>query len=243
MFEKKKYIALTAAVICLLGCAACAERSEKPKVNESGVTDIITPDKNSEEYGLGSYRISENGVKLYYDESVYPTDLALTMERYFLTFQNDDFDGYKSLIYPDYAERYGKYLEREYDYGLDGSFGLRRDSLRDIIAGEVMMNMDGGEEPTGDFKVTRIKIEPVEVNEEDTDETIVKSFFSTYDDIFGTPYFDLVNSDVDGFRIFCFYVFAEGEDGREHALIGGDEVNQGPRVVFAEKDGKYYTFG
>lgn len=243
MFGKKKYIALTAAALCLIGCAACGEKSEKPKVNESGVTDIITPDKDSEEYGLGSYRISENGVKLYYDESVYPTDLALTMERYFLTFQNDDFDGYKSLIYPDYAERYGAYLEKDYSYGLDGSFGLRRDSLRDIIAGEVMVSMGGDEEPTGDFKVTRIKIEPVEVTEGDTDETIVKSFFSTYDTIFDMDYFDLVNSDVDGFRIFSFYVFAEGEDGKEHALISGDELNQGPRVVFAEKDGKYYTFG
>lgn len=113
-----------------------------------------------------------------------------------------------------------------------------------MIDQELYASDEDSSEPTGDFKITRIRIEPVEFGGEDTEESVIKSFFSGYNSLFGTEdYYEEVKEISDSLKLFCFYVFAEGEDGEEYALISGDGYGQGPRIVLAEKDGKYYTFG
>lgn len=246
---KKRAVAALMTAMALTAFASCGNKEntgEAPvSVPESGVGDVITPDAESKEYGLGEYRMSPKGTKLYYDDGHFSAELILAMEKYLMTFQNDDFEGYKAMVFPDYAERYAEYLEKEYNYGLNGSFDLRKNSLRESIKDQVLYAADEDNgELTGDYKVTRIRIEPVELGEEDTEESVIKSFFSGYDSLFGVEdYYETVKESSDNLNLFCFYVFAESEDGEEYALIGGDGYHQGPRIVLAEKDGKYYTFG
>lgn len=246
---KKRAVAALMTAMALTAFASCGNKENTGEssvsIGENGVGDIITPSADSKEYSLGEYRMSDKGTKLYYDDEYFSAEIILTMEKYLTTFQNDDFEGYKAMVFPDYAERYTEYLQKEYSYGLDGSFDLRKNNLRETMKGQVLYaaEEDNGD-LTGDYKVTRIRIEPVELSGEDTEESVIKSFFSGYDSLFDVEdYYETVKESSDSLRVFCFYVFAEGEDGEEYSLIGGDGYHQGPRIVLAEKDGKYYTFG
>lgn len=126
MRKNKILSVLLSAVLCL-GCfAGCGKEKndssstdkkenanssstlEKEETSEIG--ELITPDKDSEEYDLGSYRISENGVKLYYEDSEYPTELVSTLEKYFTSFETGDYESYKECIFPSYIETMEKYL-------------------------------------------------------------------------------------------------------------------------------------
>ena len=138
---KMRMIAAAAAAICALSCVSCkSSKDASISVSENGsdgaaVGELITPTEGSAEYNLGQYRMSSNGIKLYYDDDV-PEELMLALENYFLTFQNNDFEGYKAALFPDYAERYEKYLPNEYDYSLDNSFKLNREKPFQIVANE-----------------------------------------------------------------------------------------------------------
>ena len=60
-----------------------AELTDAPLVLGSVGKDIIVPDEGAEDSGLGTYRVSSSGIKLYYDETVFPEELMLTLEKYF----------------------------------------------------------------------------------------------------------------------------------------------------------------
>lgn len=185
------------------------------------VGEITEPEAGSEEAELGNYRLSDSGVKLYYDENEYPTELMLTLERYFTSFPAADYTTYTSCIFPSYIEKMEKFLSDEYDYDLKTSFSKQCSGL--------------AEQMKGDYKITRIKIEPAEQHEEGKDN--VDSYLSTLDDIFGSGYSESVKSDSDDLIDACFYVMGEDSNGKESMLVSGYEI------IFAVKDGKYYTFG
>ena len=247
---KKRIFAAAAAAICLLTCAACGNETEI-SVNEnvsgstspSGAADtaqtvgeIVEPKEGSEEYDLGSDRIASDGVKFYYDEPVCE-ELMFALDSYFTTFQNNDFETYQKLIYPDYKERYGTYLQEEYEYGLEDSFDLNCENLRRIMQQAVAGDDGDASQYTGDFTITRIKAEEPELNEEETVEELKSNLFSYFDEIFDTDYYGYVKENSDDIEYVSFYIYARGEDGEEHRLISGYEI------AFALVDGKYYTFG
>ena len=101
---------ILSAVLCLGGCgkskdnSSSEKNSQKIETTAADSSGIITPDKDSEEYDLGSYRISSNGIKLYYEDSEYPPELIETLEKYFLSFSTGDFASYKECIFPSYIE-------------------------------------------------------------------------------------------------------------------------------------------
>lgn len=250
MLNIKKITALTACMICLVSCTDTDEISlsnsvtSEVSVSENGVTDIITPAEDSEEASLGSYRISESGIKLYYEDSDFPAELILTLERYFTSFQNNDFELYKSCLFPDYVERYNKYLVENYsndekEYTLQNSFALQCENIRNYMIQEILGTYEVPDDNkyTGDFKVTRIRAENTELLEDETIEGLTENFFSYLNDVLNTDYYKYVSEQADSLRYFAFYVIAEGEDDKEHRIISGMDI------VFAEKDGKYYTFG
>lgn len=219
---------------CFGGCGKSKDSSseKEPKTTEAsisgvdetsaaGSSGIITPDKDSEEYDLGSYRISENGVKLYYEDSEYPAELVSTLEKYFTSFETGDYESYKECIFPSYIETMEKYLQENYQYGLDKSFQTQCDNLK--------TNMGG------DFEITRIKVEkPVEVESE---ETGADEFLDNLDGFFGQAYKESVKKDCDALRYMTFSVMAKDAEDTESLLVSGFYI------LFAEKDGKYYTFG
>ena len=50
-------------------------------------------------------------------------------------------------------------------------------------------------------------------------------------------YYNYIREQSDSLKYFTFYIIAEGEDGKEHKIISETDI------IFAEKNGKYYTFG
>lgn len=206
-----------------LAFVSCGKKdsSEPPVIPEGEVGELITPDEDSEEADLGSYRFSENGVKLYYEESEYPTELVLTLEKYFRSFADRDYSAYESTVFPDYIEEMEVVLQRDYGYGLENSFETQCINLETNAGGE--------------FTVTRIKIEP---SDDDTsEEEFLEEYFSYLDEFFDKDYYSEVKELCDDLHFGIFYVMAKSEE------VGETMIASGFHIVFAEKDGKYYVFG
>lgn len=250
MLNIKKITAVIACMMCLVSCSNADEISSDNSVTQEvyvgadGVTDIIIPAEDSDEYGLGEYRISESGIKLYYEDTNIPTELMLTLERYFTSFQNRDFELYKSCLASDYIERYNKYLIENYssdneEYNLQSSFELQCSNIRNYMIQEILGTYEVPDDDThtGDFKITRIRAENTELLEDETTEELIRNFFEYLNGVLDMDYYTYISEQADGFKYFTFYIIAEGEDGEEHRIISSMDI------VFAEKDGKYYTFG
>lgn len=247
----KKITAVLTAVCCMLCFASCGDKSDSSSdnsgtvsLNENGVGDVVSPEEDSDEFELGEYRVSETGIKLYYDDSDIPTEVMHTLEKYFLAYQNGDFESYKSIVYPDYAERYNEYLINEYSdslednekYDLEDSFNTSCSNIRMNMMYE-LSGIQDGETYSGDFTITRIRGERPELDEGETIEDRTKEFFSYLDQIFDMDYYQMVSDDMDHLEYMTFYIIAEGEDGEEHKILS----DMG--IVFGLKDGVYYTFG
>ena len=87
----------------------------------------------------------------------------------------------------------------------------------------------------GSFEITRIKAEkPIEVESE---EAGAEEFLDNLDSFFGNNYKESVKNDCDNLRYMTFSVMAKDADGNESLLVSSFYI------LFAEKDGKYYTFG
>ena len=247
---KKIFCGALALIIACISAVGCGDKNSgsddslSVSIGENGVSDRITPAEGSEEYDLGSYRVDKNGIKLYYDDTDISPELMLALEKYFMSFQNEDFEAYKQAVSSDYVQRYDKYLSEVYSETLDGeeeytiesSFKMQCENLR-----ERMKNENGSdslaEDDKGDFKITRIRAERPELAEGETKEEYIKKFFSYLDNVFDMDYYDFVADQADDFEFLTFFIIAEGEDGEEHLMISETDI------VFAEKDGEYYTFG
>lgn len=184
---------------------------------------LESPEEGAMDYDLGDYRTDpETGIKLYYDDTAFSRELMQTLERYFLTFQNRDFEGYKEINYPEYCDDMETFLQKDYGYGLEESFNGQCDNLNDIMGGS--------------FKITRVK---AEVSEEyDSEQEGIDDFLEYMDEVFGSSDFSTnVKNSGGELRYFTFYIMAEDADGEESMLVS--QFN----TLFLLKDGKYYTFG
>ena len=137
------------------------------------------------------------------------------LEVYFTAFQNRDFDTYKECLFPGYADYMEEYLQNNYEYGLQESFNNQCDNLE---------NMCGGE-----FTITRLRAVP-------TGQDNCESFFEVLNETFDEDYYSVVKEEADSLTDLYFSVMADAK-GEESLIISEFEI------VFAEKDGKYYTFG
>ena len=108
------------------------------------------------------------------------------------------------------------YLKENYEYDLETSFQNQRESLSEKMG--------------GDFKITRIKAEKAESDS-------VESYFEPLNETFGKDYYSEIKDSTENFHHLKFYVMAEDSEKTESLLVSGFEI------VFAEKDGNYYTFG
>ena len=189
-------------------------------VPENGVGEIIEPDADSQEADLGSYRYSSSGVKLYYDEAEYPTELVLSLERYFTSFEKKDFEVYKQCVYPKYIDEMNVFLERDFGYDIETSFNTQCDNLSANMGGE--------------FTITRVKAEKPETEDIDAE---IKEYFDMLGESFQKDFYKEVTDDVEDIHFMTFYIMARDTDGNESMLVSGFDI------VFVEKDGKYYTFG
>lgn len=247
----KKFAAVLLGIACMAGGVSCQQKgnsdNQSVSIGDNGVGELITPDENSADYELGSYRIDKNGVKLYYDDTEFTAEMMLALEEYFMCFQNGDYGTYLNITHPDYVERYDKYLREIYsetqedvdEYTLENSFDLQCENIRQLVLDQEYYNTDSEEQDefTGDFKITRIKAEAPTLDEDETEDDRVKSFFSYLDTIFDIDYYDTIKNQADSFKCMTFFIIAEGDDGEEHLIISETDI------VLAEKDGKYYTFG
>lgn len=245
----KNTLAALSALALAVCCASCEKKEENvaslPEMTEKGVSELINPDENSDEYTLGSYYYSPTGTKLYCGDETISTDILLALEEYFLSFQNNDFESYKASMYADYAERYEKYLREVYsktegvdsDYSLKNSFELRYNSIRNNLIDTLTYEATEEKEFSGDYTLSRIRAEQPIYEEGMTEEAFIKSFFESYNEIFDTDYYAEITANVDKLVPITFFVMATAEDGNEHKIVS--EAN----IILAEKDGKYYTFG
>ena len=204
-------------ILCCCMLSACGNKI--PYVAEGELGEIITPDENDRDYSLGEYRYSHDGTKLYFNDDEYPKDLVLTLEKYFIAFAENDFQKFKSCLYPDYVDEMTAFLEKNYSYGLEKSFENQRVSLTDK-AGD-------------NFKITRLRLEKTD----DDSEKMIQDFFTSFDETFEKDFYDTVKNNTDNFYHVTFYVMAENSENEEILLLSGYEI------VIAEKDGVYYTFG
>ncbi len=198
----------------------------------SGVGELVVPAEDSEEASLGNYRISDSGIKLYYDDQKYSDDVILALEKYFLSFEHGDFDTYKSMLLPSYAEKMEAYLQENYNYGLEHSFESQCNNLKELAKGD-------------DYTITRIRVTSLEDEAEETgtaepttDENYdpFAGFFESLDNIFEIDYYEAVKKECDSMDILLFSVMTKA--GEEENLSISDY-----EIVFAEKNGNYYTFG
>lgn len=220
----KKFLALILCCCMLTACGdndkdSVSENVDVPSVADGEVGEVITPDENDKDYDLGEYRYSPDGTKLYFNDDEYPKELIFTLEKYFMSFAENDFEKFKSCLYPAYVDEITAFLEKNYSYGLDKSFENQRAGLI--------------EKTGGDFKITRLRAEKTADNTDDT----IKEFFTSLDETFEKDFYTEVKDGVDNFYHVTFYVMAENSENAEMLLLSGYEI------VFAEKDGRYYTFG
>ena len=217
----KKWLAVC-SVLCL-SLAGCQEKidvsedssDDSSEISQINTDEVITPDKDSEEYGLGSYKLSSSGIKIYNENDAVPDGIMNALEVYFTSFQMHDFETYKTCLFPGYADSMETYLQRDYEYGLQESFESQCDNLEDMAGGE--------------FTITRIRAVP-------TGEDNFENFFDVLNEGFGTDYYSQVKEESDSLTDLYFSIMVDA-DGEETLLISEFEI------VFAEKDGKYYTFG
>ena len=202
------------------------EKIKNAKVSDKSVElgsvgETVTPAEGSEEYELGEYRISDNGIKLYYDDKEFSDELMLSLAEYFTAVSAADYETYSSFILPSYIEKMETFLKENYDSDHKTSFAKRCSSFA------TQMN--------GDYRITRIKLETAEPHEEGKDN--IDEFLSSLDEVFGDNYSEAIKSESDELIDAAFYVMAADSTGKETMLISDYEI------VFAVKDGKYYTFG
>lgn len=212
--------------VCFLTACGDGDKSESgvsekeiSSVSDGQIGEIITPDKSDKDYDLGEYRYSPSGTKLYFNDDEYPEELILTLEKYFTAFAENDFEKYKSCLSSDYIDEMSVYLEKNYNYGLEKSFDNQRKGL--------------SEKMDGDFRITRLKITKTAENPDDT----INEYFSPLNDFFGKDFYSEIKDNYDRFYHMTFYVMAENTEKTESLLISEYQI------VFAEKDGNYYTFG
>lgn len=224
---------ITAAVMAVCMAAslmtACGNISDKSSSSGGDFNnwELVEPKEGDEDYELGSYRVSPDGVKLYFTEEEYPKELVLTLEKYFRSIEKRDFNAYKECVFPSYIEKMEAHLQKEFQYGLEKSFETQCDNLS-AKAGE-------------GFTVSRIKVEKP-ISHEDESQSMdeskgVDEFLDNLDEFFGEDYKSSVKADSDSLRYMTFYVMAKDKDGKEKMIISEYYI------LFAEKDGKYYTFG
>ncbi len=214
---------LVLIMLCCCFLTACGDgnnsETEIPYVADGEVGEIITPDENDIGYDLGEYRYSPSGTKLYFNDEEYSKELILTLEKYFISFAENDFETYKSCLSKEYIDDMSAFLEKNYNYGLETSFENQRKGL--------------SEKMNGDFHITRLKAEKTT---ETTDDNI-QEYFSAFNDFFGKDFYSEIKDNFDSFYNMTFYVMAENTENVESLLLSEYEI------VFAEKDGFYYTFG
>lgn len=233
-----KMAAFVAAAACLVNMAGCGKKESSVSTSTTEIGKLITPAADSEDYALGSYYEDESGIKLYFGDETISTGTVQALKNYFLAFQNEDFDAYKANLASDYVERYDAYLQKNYNYDLRHSFELQCQNLRDSMIAEIYGGYDAEntENYTGDFTITRIRVEHPTLSEGETVESLTKNFFSYLDDSFDMDYYSYVSEQADSLEYVTFFVMADAEDGKEHFVIREMDF------VFAVKDGKYYAF-
>ena len=65
----------------------------------------------------------------------------------------------------------------------------------------------------------------------------IENFFGNYTDALGSDYYENLKKETDKIYDMDFYIMMKTEDGSEKLLVGDYEI------IFAEKDGRFYTFG
>ena len=220
-FRKAAAAVLAVSFACQLmtGC----KKIKTPQDVSAGSPDAVQITTTAEEAELGEYVISENGVKLYYNAEEFADDtldlpsLASSLEALFLSYNNNDFEAYKNVLYPEYETRMEKYFQENFNYGLDNSFKLQCERIVALAEG------------VEDYKVTRLKIEAPA-------EDATAEFLESLSELIGSDFSDFIEKDNGKIRHIAFYVMAQcGEE--EHLIISENEL------FFVEKDGKYYALG
>lgn len=213
-FRKKAFL-FAVVMLCCQSAVSCADKQKNSESSEINVTSNSESTTSEEEADLGEYVVSDSGIKLYYSSDEFSPALIATLEKYFASFESEDYDAYLDCIQDDYIEKMNKYLESDFGYDLKKSFQNQCQNLKEMAG--------------GDYKLTRIK---AELPETDGSEDYLK----TLDTVFNVDFYDSVVKNSDSLHDMMFYVMAE-VDGEEKLLLSEYEI------VFAEKDGNYYTFG
>ena len=183
--------------------------------------ELVSPEEGSADYSLGDYRVSNDGIKLYYDETEFPQELVLTFAKYFESLQDGDYSTYYKTLFPEYITEMETVLATKENHTLKDSFVNQCVRVASITNGK--------------FKITRIKLEKPAPREDGQDN--VQGYFDRLNGYLEKDYYSIANEQSDNLIGACFYVMGEDASGKEGMILS--EQN----IVFAQKDGKYYTFG
>lgn len=224
MTIRKLAAAFLSCVLCV-SAVSCGKNETKEESSSdtsvtSGVGELITPKKGDQDEELGSYRVSQYGTKLYYDDEQYSADLVLTLDKYFNSLHDKNFETYKECLFPSYAEEMNKFLLKEYQYGLERSFDTQWSAMQAKAA--------------ENYTITRIKAEPY--GNDGAHEDTFSTFFNRLGEYFENDYYKQIQEECDKIYDVKFSVFAEF-DGAESLIISDMEM------IMVEKDGKFYNFG
>lgn len=237
--KKMKSIAVILSALMLTGCfTGCKDKKNDSSAASSSsasdtgsadasvditlddgytLSEIVVPESGSDESGLGNYRISNSGVKMYYEDGTLPVELLETVEKYFTAIAENDFDTYESLVLPKYFELYENFLKNSEDYGYDmkKSFEIQCENCKTTCG--------------GDFKVSRILVEASE-------EKITDQYLESIGETIGDGFTDKMKDSADSFDNVVFFVMVS-VDGKEDEVMLADEA----KMFFGVIDGKYYV--
>lgn len=220
--KKFRFLALITSVVMASGFVWGCNKKDDAKsesVKNEGVTladgskfsELIAPASDSEDVELGSYRLSENDTKLYYEDDVTSPELMQVIEKYFTAIEKRDYNLYIETALPEYIDAYGKYLATK-DDTVQNSFELQCDNCA-VQVGE-------------GFDLTRIRVEA-------SPEDLSEDYLGILEDLMGEGTAQQIKDASDNIITIVFFVMVD-VDGEEKFLA------QEGNMVIVEKGGKYY---
>lgn len=210
----KKAFKSLAVVLTALCMIPFSSCDDKKENSVDDLNPVFTVDPEQED--LGEYTLSSKGTMLYYSPDEVSPQLMLALEKYFISFSHSDYDSYAESLYPDYITEMNEFLEADYSYDLKQSFQNQCDSL---------LAQAGGK-----FVITRIKAEA-------SADSISDEYFAQLDELFEADFYEKLKDDADALHEITFFIMSKSEEVGEKMLLSEYQT------VFAEKDGKFYTFG
>ena len=158
-------------------------------------------------------------MQVLYDKENLDPDCAAVVEEYFTAINNQDYEAYKTCIFPVYYEYMEQMLQEHYQYGMEQSFRKRCTGF--LTEGH------------SSYRFTSLQLSYA------ADESL-DSYFSSMKSVFGEDFQQDAEGAMESHHVVLFSLSGQYDNtGEERTLVQDNELI----VAKAKSDGRYYVFG